>query len=100
MVEYLKILILGSFGVPFGPKPRNKIFPKMSFNSILSFYANIILQKKFWTFAKIELRHLKLDDTLTLCEILRRINEWCAIALARAHTRQYLFRRAIVYMTS
>ena len=26
----------------------------------------------------------------------RSINEWCVIALARAHTRQYLFRRAIV----
>ena len=26
----------------------------------------------------------------------RSINEWFVIALARAHTRQYLFRRAIV----
>ena len=36
---------------------------------------------------------------------IRPVNEWSAIALARAHTRQYLFRGAIVarakrYMTS
>ena len=36
---------------------------------------------------------------------LRPVNEWHAIALARPHTRQYLFRHAIIareklYITS
>ena len=36
---------------------------------------------------------------------IRPVNKWLAVALARAHTRQYLFRRALVaraelYMTS
>ena len=40
-----------------------------------------------------------------LFAISRAVNEWCAIELARAHTRQYLFRCAIAtrakfYMTN
>ena len=43
--------------------------------------------------------------TLILMTLYRPVNEWCAIALACAHTCQYLFRHAAVacaklYMTS